>query len=191
MEEKRKYPRTEIRRACLRFVGRFRHALRGAEYLARGRAIDVDNPAFVPQALSSGDGKGSSIVHECRVAWIQKNRIGLTFVKIGIREAIVAGAGRLLDPQLRIAHHLAPLVHLQPDTRAELIWRIGNRLEAERRGLLDSGWATILAISDKADRRSLSASPRARRCPSACRRPDPSRPVRRRSARRASGGTFG
>ena len=26
--------------------------------------------------------KDSSIVHECRVAWIQKNRIGLTFVDV-------------------------------------------------------------------------------------------------------------
>jgi hypothetical protein len=25
--------------------------------------------------------KDSSIVHECRVAWIQKNRLGLTFVE--------------------------------------------------------------------------------------------------------------
>jgi hypothetical protein len=25
--------------------------------------------------------KNPSVVHECRVAWIQKNRIGLTFMK--------------------------------------------------------------------------------------------------------------
>jgi hypothetical protein len=26
--------------------------------------------------------RDSSIVHDCRVAWIQKNRIGLTFMKV-------------------------------------------------------------------------------------------------------------
>jgi hypothetical protein len=26
--------------------------------------------------------KDPSVVHECRVAWIQKNRIGLTFMQI-------------------------------------------------------------------------------------------------------------
>ena len=44
-----------------------------------GAAIDVDNPAFVPQHFRLVMAKDSSVVHECRVAWIQKNRIGLTF----------------------------------------------------------------------------------------------------------------
>lgn len=47
-----------------------------------GAAIDVENPAFVPQQFRLVMAKDRSTVHECRVAWIQKNRIGLTFVKI-------------------------------------------------------------------------------------------------------------
>ena len=42
-------------------------------------AIDVENPAFVPQRFRLVMANDSS-VHECRVAWIQNNRIGLTFV---------------------------------------------------------------------------------------------------------------
>ena len=46
-----------------------------------GAAIDVDNPDFVPQHFRLVMAKNPSVVHECRVAWIQKNRIGLTFMK--------------------------------------------------------------------------------------------------------------
>jgi hypothetical protein len=42
-------------------------------------AIDVENPAFVPQRFRPVMANDWS-VHECRVAWIQNNRIGLTFV---------------------------------------------------------------------------------------------------------------
>ena len=44
-----------------------------------GAAIDVENPAFVPQRFRLVMASDSS-VRECRIAWIQKNRIGLTFV---------------------------------------------------------------------------------------------------------------
>ena len=47
-----------------------------------GAAIDVENPAFVPQRFRLVMAKDPSIVHECRVAWIKKNRIGLTFVGV-------------------------------------------------------------------------------------------------------------
>jgi hypothetical protein len=42
----------------------------------------VENPAFVPQRFRLVMAKDSSIVHECQVAWIQKNRIGLTFIDL-------------------------------------------------------------------------------------------------------------
>ena len=35
--------------------------------------------AFVPERFRLVMAKDSSIVHECRVAWIKQNRIGLTF----------------------------------------------------------------------------------------------------------------
>ena len=44
-----------------------------------GAAIDVDNPAFVPARFRLVMANGAT-VHECSVAWIQKNRIGLTFI---------------------------------------------------------------------------------------------------------------
>ena len=44
-----------------------------------GAAIDVPNPAFVPPRFRLVMAKDSS-VRECRIAWIQKNRIGVSFV---------------------------------------------------------------------------------------------------------------
>ena len=48
---------------------------------ADGAAIDVENPAFVPSRFRLVMANDSS-VRECRVAWIQQNRIGLTFVEM-------------------------------------------------------------------------------------------------------------
>jgi PilZ domain len=45
-----------------------------------GAAIDVETPAFVPQRFRLVIAEDGS-VYECRIAWIQKNRIGLTFVE--------------------------------------------------------------------------------------------------------------
>ena len=45
-----------------------------------GAAIDVENPAFVPQQFRLVMAKGAS-VRECRIAWIQQKRIGVTFVE--------------------------------------------------------------------------------------------------------------
>jgi len=47
---------------------------------AEGAAIDVENPAFVPERFRLVIANEPSDVRECRIAWIQKNRIGLTFV---------------------------------------------------------------------------------------------------------------
>jgi hypothetical protein len=43
-----------------------------------GAAIDVENPAFVPQRFRLVMAKDSS-VRECSIAWIQKTRIGVSF----------------------------------------------------------------------------------------------------------------
>jgi hypothetical protein len=43
-----------------------------------GAAIDVENPAFVPPHFRLVVAKDSS-VRDCRVVWIQKNRIGVSF----------------------------------------------------------------------------------------------------------------
>jgi hypothetical protein len=68
MEEKRKHPRTEIEEPAYVSSGGsvMRCVVRNIS--VEGAAIDVENPAFV--------------VRECRIAWIQRNRIGLTFVDV-------------------------------------------------------------------------------------------------------------
>ena len=80
MDEKRKHPRTEIDETAYVSSGGsvMRCVVRNIS--VEGAAIDVENPAFVPQRFRLVMAKDSSIVHECRIAWIQKNRIGLTFM---------------------------------------------------------------------------------------------------------------
>ena len=72
MEEKRKHPRTEIDEPAYVSSGGsvMRCVVRNIS--RRGCAIDVDNPAFVPQRFRLVMAKDSSIVHECRIAWIQQ-----------------------------------------------------------------------------------------------------------------------
>ena len=82
MEEKRKHPRTEIEETA--FVSSGGSVMRCVvrNISIEGAAIEVENPAFVPQRFRLVMAKDSSIVHECRVAWIMKNRIGLTFMDV-------------------------------------------------------------------------------------------------------------
>ncbi len=82
MEEKRKHPRTEIEEPAYVSSGGsvMRCVVRNIS--VEGAAIDVANPAFVPQCFRLVMAKDSSIVRECRIAWIQKNRIGLTFTDV-------------------------------------------------------------------------------------------------------------
>ncbi len=79
MEERRKYPRTEIDEpAYVSADGSvMRCVVRNISF--EGAAIDVANPAFVPAHFRLVMARDSS-VRECRVAWIRKNRIGVSFV---------------------------------------------------------------------------------------------------------------
>jgi len=79
MEERRKYPRTEINQPAYVSAGGSIMSCVVRNISPEGAAIDVDNPAFVParfRLVMASDG----YVRDCSVAWIQKNRIGLTFV---------------------------------------------------------------------------------------------------------------
>jgi hypothetical protein len=80
MEEKRKHPRTDTDEPA--FVSSGGSVMRCVvkNVSLEGAAIDVENAAFVPQRFRLVMANDSSIVHECQVAWIQKNRIGLTFI---------------------------------------------------------------------------------------------------------------
>jgi len=79
MEEKRKYPRTELNEAgYVSSGGSVMHCVI-VNISPEGAAIDVENPAFVPQRFRLMAANDPAIVHECRIAWIKQNRIGLTF----------------------------------------------------------------------------------------------------------------
>ena len=78
MEEKRKHPRTEINEPAYVSSGGSVMSCMVQNISLEGAAIDVENPAFVPAHFRLVMASDSS-VHECSVAWIQKNRIGLTF----------------------------------------------------------------------------------------------------------------
>jgi hypothetical protein len=79
MEERRKYSRTEIDEPAYVSSGGSVMSCTVRNISPQGAAIDVENPAFVParfRLVMAND----STVYECSIVWIQKNRIGLTFV---------------------------------------------------------------------------------------------------------------
>ena len=78
MEEKRKHPRTEIDEPAYVSSGGSVMSCMVRNISPEGAAIDVENPAFVPPSFKLVMAKDST-VHECRIIWIQKKRIGVTF----------------------------------------------------------------------------------------------------------------
>jgi hypothetical protein len=79
MEEKRKYQRTEIDEpAYVSSAGSVMSCM-VRNISPEGAAIDVENPAFVPEQFRLVMASDSSI-HECKVIWIQQKRIGVAFV---------------------------------------------------------------------------------------------------------------
>jgi hypothetical protein len=81
MEEKRKHPRTEVNEPAYVSAGGSVMGCTVRNISTEGAAIDVENSAFVPPRFRLVMANDSS-VRECRVAWIQRNRIGLTFVEM-------------------------------------------------------------------------------------------------------------
>lgn len=81
MDERRKHPRTEIDEPGLVSAGGsvMRCVVRNIS--PEGAAIEVDNPAFVPERFRLVMSNGAK-VYECSVAWLQKNRIGVAFVAV-------------------------------------------------------------------------------------------------------------
>jgi hypothetical protein len=80
MEEKRKHPRIEVDEPAYVSVAGSVMSCVVRNISADGAAINVDNPAFVPRHFRLVMANGSS-VRECRIAWIQQKRIGVTFVE--------------------------------------------------------------------------------------------------------------
>jgi hypothetical protein len=81
MEEKRKHPRLEINEPAYVSSGGSVMSCVVRNISPEGAAIDIENPAFVPQRFRLVVAKDSS-VHECQIAWIQHKRIGITFVAV-------------------------------------------------------------------------------------------------------------
>jgi hypothetical protein len=80
IEEKRRHQRTEINEPAYVSAGGsvMRCVVRNIS--PDGAAIDVENPAFVPNQFRLVIARDSS-THDCRVIWIREKRIGLAFVK--------------------------------------------------------------------------------------------------------------
>jgi hypothetical protein len=78
MEEKRKHQRTEIDEPAYVSSGGSVMSCMVRNISPEGAAIDVENPAFVPPSFKLVMAKDST-VYECRIIWIQRNRIGVTF----------------------------------------------------------------------------------------------------------------
>jgi hypothetical protein len=79
MDERRKYPRTEVNQAAYVSAGGAVMSCVVQNISPEGAAIEIENPSFVPtrfRLVMANDG----FVRECSIAWIQKNRIGLTFL---------------------------------------------------------------------------------------------------------------
>ena len=81
MEERRRFPRTEINEPAFVSTGGSVMHCTVLNISAEGCAIEVNEPAFVPQRFRLVMANDSSLVRECQVVWIQQNRIGLSFVE--------------------------------------------------------------------------------------------------------------
>ena len=82
MEEKRRHPRTDIDEPAYVSAGGSVMSCTVRNISIEGAAIEVENPAFVPPRFRLVMANDCS-VRECRIAWIQQNRIGLSFVDQG------------------------------------------------------------------------------------------------------------
>lgn len=80
MDERRKFPRTEINEpAYVSSGGSVMHCT-VINISPEGCAIEVDEPAFVPQQFRLVMAHDATAVRGCQIAWIQGKRIGLAFV---------------------------------------------------------------------------------------------------------------
>lgn len=82
MNDRRKFPRTEINEpAYVSSGGSVMHCT-VLNISPEGCAIEVDEPAFVPQQFRLVMANDADAVRGCQIAWIQGRRIGLAFVDL-------------------------------------------------------------------------------------------------------------
>jgi hypothetical protein len=82
MDDRRRFPRTEINEPAFVSAGGSVMRCTLLNLSAEGCAIEVSEPAFVPQRFRLVLASDPSIVRDCRIAWIQQRRIGVTFVTV-------------------------------------------------------------------------------------------------------------
>jgi PilZ domain len=80
MEERRKHPRADIEEPAYVSAGGSVMSCIIRNISAEGAAIDIENPAYVPASFRLV--MKDSSVRECRIAWIQQKRIGVSFVAV-------------------------------------------------------------------------------------------------------------
>ena len=85
MDERRKHQRIEVNEPAYVSAGGSVMSCVVRNISPDGAAIEVDNPAFVPARFRLVMANGAT-VHDCNVAWIQKNRIGLTFIAVPVAQ---------------------------------------------------------------------------------------------------------
>lgn len=81
MDERRRYPRTEVNEPGLVSAGGSVMRCKVRNISTEGAAIEVDNPAFVPARFRLVMDNGAK-VRDCSVAWIQENRVGVAFIAV-------------------------------------------------------------------------------------------------------------
>lgn len=81
MDERRKHPRIDVDQPGYVSSGGSVMSCTVLNISAEGAAIEVENSAFVPPQFRLVMASDSS-VRECKIAWIQRNRIGVTFAGI-------------------------------------------------------------------------------------------------------------
>jgi hypothetical protein len=97
MDERRKFPRTEINEpAYVSSGGSVMHCT-VLNISPEGCAIEVDEPAFVPQRFRLVMANDAAAVRECQIAWIQGKRIGLAFIVVTQR---VDAKPKVADPAI-------------------------------------------------------------------------------------------
>lgn len=84
MDERRKFPRTELNEPAYVSSGGSVMPCTVLNVSPEGCAIEVDEPAFVPQQFRLVMANDSATVRGCQIAWIQGRRIGLAFVDLPI-----------------------------------------------------------------------------------------------------------
>ncbi|MDO9459761.1 MAG: PilZ domain-containing protein [Alphaproteobacteria bacterium] len=81
MEDRRKHPRIEVDEPAYISGDGSSTRCRVLNLSPDGAAIEVPNSAYVPARFQLMTGK-DRMVRECRIVWLQQNRIGVAFEQI-------------------------------------------------------------------------------------------------------------